>query len=302
MPLTSEQIARFFRVAPGKSVQLAEHHTGWAQTPELESLGRETVRERAVEMLQSEQRELSERQNLLYADNRYSLLIILQGMDASGKDGTIRHVMSGVNPQGCRVTSFKHPSAEELDHTFLWRYAKCLPERGSIGIFNRSWYEEVLIVRVHRAVLADQQLPPGKRGKAFWRQRYEDIGSFEQHLVRNGTVIIKIFLNISKAEQKKRLLERLKNPEKNWKFSPGDVRERRHWDEYVEAYEDALEATSTELAPWYIVPADQKWVARSIVASIVTDTIGRLDLRYPELSETQRADFAAARQELLSEE
>ncbi|MFN9048402.1 MAG: polyphosphate kinase 2 family protein [Planctomyces sp.] len=302
MPLTSEQIARFFRVAQGKSVQLAEHHTGWAQTPELESLGRETVRERAVEMLQSEQRELSERQNLLYADNRYSLLIILQGMDASGKDGTIRHVMSGVNPQGCRVTSFKHPSAEELDHTFLWRYAKCLPERGSIGIFNRSWYEEVLIVRVHRAVLADQQLPPGKRGKAFWRQRYEDIGSFEQHLARNGTVIIKIFLNISKAEQKKRLLERLKNPEKNWKFSPGDVRERRHWDEYVEAYEDALEATSTELAPWYIVPADQKWVARSIVASIVTDTIGRLDLRYPELSETQRADFAAARQELLSEE
>jgi PPK2 family polyphosphate:nucleotide phosphotransferase len=253
-------------------------------------------------MLQSEQRELSERQNLLYADNRYSLLIILQGMDASGKDGTIRHVMSGVNPQGCRVTSFKHPSAEELDHTFLWRYAKCLPERGSIGIFNRSWYEEVLIVRVHRAVLADQQLPPGKRGKAFWKQRYEDIGSFEQHLARNGTVIIKIFLNISKAEQKKRLLERLKNPEKNWKFSPGDVRERRHWDVYVVAYEDALEATSTELAPWYIVPADQKWVARSIVASIVTDTIGRLDLRYPELSETQRADFAAARQELLSEE
>ena len=160
----------------------------------------------------------------------------------------------------------------------------------------------MLIVRVHRAVLADQQLPPGKRGKAFWKQRYEDIGSFEQHLARNGTVIIKIFLNISKAEQKKRLLERLKNPEKNWKFSPGDVRERRHWDEYVEAYEDALEATSTELAPWYIVPADQKWVARSIVASIVTDTIGRLDLRYPELSETQRADFAAARQELLSEE
>jgi PPK2 family polyphosphate:nucleotide phosphotransferase len=301
MPLTSEQITKFFRVAPGKPVRLSEHHTGWAQTPELESLGRETVRERAVEMLQSERHELSERQNLLYADNRYSLLIIFQGMDASGKDGTIRHVMSGVNPQGCRVTSFKHPSAEELDHTFLWRYAKCLPERGSIGIFNRSWYEEVLIVRVHRAVLADQQLPPGKRGKAFWKQRFEDINAFEQHLVRNGTVVVKILLNISKAEQKQRLLERLKRPEKNWKFSASDVGERRYWDDYMEAYQDALEATSTEFAPWYIVPADQKWVARSIVASIVTDTISRLDLRYPELSQVQQAEFAAAREELLNE-
>lgn len=302
MPLTSEQITRFFRVAPGKSVRLSDHHTGWDQTPELESLGRETVRERAIELLQSEQRELSERQNLLYADNRFSLLIILQGMDASGKDGTIRHVMSGVNPQGCRVSSFKHPSEEELDHTFLWRYAKCLPERGSIGIFNRSWYEEVLIVRVHRAILEDQQLPPGKRGKAFWKQRYEDISAFEQHLARNGTAIVKIFLNISKGEQKKRLLERLQRPEKNWKFNASDVRERRHWDEYMKAYEDAMEATSTELAPWFIVPADQKWVARSIVASIVSDTINRLDLRYPELSDVQRADFATARQELLSEE
>jgi len=299
MPLTSEQITEFFRVSPGRGVKLSDHHTGWAQTAELAELGRETVKERAQAILRSEQQELSDHQELLYADNRYSLLVIFQGMDASGKDGTIRHVMSGINPQGCRVSSFKQPSAEELDHTFLWRYAKCVPERGCIGIFNRSWYEEVLILRVHPDLLETQQLPAGKRGKAFWQQRYEDINAFEQHLVRNGTQVVKILLNISKAEQKKRFLERLERPEKHWKFSAADIGERRYWSEYMQAYEDALEATSTEGAPWYIVPADQKWVARSIVASILTDTISRLKLRYPEPSAEQKAEFAAAREELL---
>lgn len=299
MPLTSEQITEYFRVSPGRRVKLSDHHTGWAQTAELAELGRETVKERAQAILRSEQQELSDHQELLYADNRYSLLVIFQGMDASGKDGTIRHVMSGINPQGCRVSSFKQPSAEELDHTFLWRYAKCVPERGCIGIFNRSWYEEVLILRVHPDLLETQQLPAGKRGKAFWQQRYEDINAFEQHLVRNGTQVVKILLNISKAEQKKRFLERLERPEKHWKFSAADIGERRYWNEYMQAYEDALEATSTEGAPWYIVPADQKWVARSIVASILTDTISRLKLRYPEPSAEQKAEFAAAREELL---
>lgn len=299
MPLTSEQITEFFRVSPGRGVKLSDHHTGWAQTAELAELGRETVKERAQAILRSEQQELSDHQELLYADNRYSLLVIFQGMDASGKDGTIRHVMSGINPQGCRVSSFKQPSAEELDHTFLWRYAKCVPERGCIGIFNRSWYEEVLILRVHPDLLETQQLPAGKRGKSFWQQRYEDINAFEQHLVRNGTQVVKILLNISKAEQKKRFLERLERPEKHWKFSAADIGERRYWNEYMQAYEDALEATSTEGAPWYIVPADQKWVARSIVASILTDTISRLKLRYPEPSAEQKAEFAAAREELL---
>lgn len=218
MPLTSEQITQFFRVSLGSGVKLSDHHTGWAQTVELAELGRETVKERAQELLRSEQQELSDRQELLYADNRYSLLVIFQGMDASGKDGTIRHVMSGINPQGCRVTSFKQPSAEELDHTFLWRYAKCVPERGCIGIFNRSWYEEVLVVRVHPPVLAGQQLPPGKRGKSFWQQRFEDINAFEQHLVRNGTQVVKIMLNISKGEQKQRFLERLERPESTGNF------------------------------------------------------------------------------------
>jgi len=299
MPLTSEQITQFFRVSPGRGVKLSDHHTGWAQTAELAELGRETVKERAQAILRSEQQELSDHQELLYADNRYSLLVIFQGMDASGKDGTIRHVMSVINPQGCRVSSFKQPSAEELDHTFLWRYAKCLPERGCIGIFNRSWYEEVLILRVHPDLLETQQLPAGKRGKSFWQQRYEDINAFEQHLVRNGTQVVKILLNISKAEQKKRFLERLERPEKHWKFSAADIGERRYWSEYMQAYEDALEATSTEGAPWYIVPADQKWVARSIVASILTDTISRLKLRYPEPTAEQKAEFAAAREELL---
>jgi PPK2 family polyphosphate:nucleotide phosphotransferase len=219
-------------------------------------------------------------------------------MDAAGKDGTIKHVMSGVNPQGCQVFSFKQPSAEDLDHNFLWRYAKCLPERGRIGIFNRSYYEEVLVVRVHPAILERQKLPEGKRGRSFWNERYEDINNFEQHLARNGTLILKFFLNVSKGEQKRRFLERLENPEKHWKFSAADIRERGFWDDYMEAYDEMLEATSTEWAPWYVIPADNKFATRALVAFIVSDQIRALKLKFPEVTPEQMKALAAAKREL----
>jgi PPK2 family polyphosphate:nucleotide phosphotransferase len=222
-------------------------------------------------------------------------------MDAAGKDGTIKHVMSGVNPQGCQVFSFKKPSAEELDHNFLWRYMKSLPERGRIGIFNRSYYEDVLVVKVHPEILDAQKLPDAKRSKGFWKARYEDINNFERHLVRSGTVILKFFLNVSKKEQKRRFLERLDNPEKNWKFSDADLAERGHWNDYMEAYEDAISATSTKWAPWYVVPADHKWATRAIVADIITDALADLKLKFPEISDTQRKVLAAAKRKLESE-
>jgi PPK2 family polyphosphate:nucleotide phosphotransferase len=223
-------------------------------------------------------------------------------MDAAGKDGTIKHVMSGVNPQGCQVFSFKKPSAEELDHNFLWRYSRCLPERGRIGIFNRSYYEDVLVVKVHPELLGGQ-LPhdKGEPDKKFWAARYEDIKAFERHLVRNGTVVLKFFLNVSKGEQKKRFLERLDRPEKNWKFSAADLTERGFWADYMRAYEDALTATSTERAPWYVVPADHKWVTRAVVAGIVTAALRGLDLRYPQIAEDARQRLAEARRKLLGE-
>jgi PPK2 family polyphosphate:nucleotide phosphotransferase len=222
-------------------------------------------------------------------------------MDAAGKDGTIKHVMSGVNPQGCQVFSFKKPSAEDLDHNFLWRYSKCLPERGRIGIFNRSYYEDVLVVKVHPELIGRQVPRKKKVGKKFWAQRYEDINAFERHLVRNGTVILKFFLNVSKAEQKARFLDRLNRPEKNWKFSAADLAEREYWDDYMEAYEDALAATSTRWAPWYVIPADHKWVARAVVADIITTAIRDLDLRYPEVTEEQHKLLAVARAKLEAE-
>jgi PPK2 family polyphosphate:nucleotide phosphotransferase len=223
-------------------------------------------------------------------------------MDAAGKDGTIRHVMTGVNPQGCQVHSFKKPSEEELDHNFLWRCMKDLPERGRIGIFNRSYYEEVLVVKVHPEILEGQKLPPGKRGKSFWKARYEDINNFEKHLARNGTVIIKFFLHISKEEQKQRFLERLENPEKHWKFSEADLTERDYWDDYMRAFEDCLSATSSKWAPWYVIPADHKWVARTLVSAIVADTIQSLDLSYPRVPQEKKENLEAARKRLLSEE
>ena len=299
--MLDRKIIDLLRVSPGKKLRLKDHDSGWAQTKELKELGKEAVKERAREILDTSLGELAEAQQLLYADDRYSVLIVLQAMDAAGKDGTIKHVMSGVNPQGCQVFSFKKPSPEELDHNFLWRYMRCLPERGRIGIFNRSYYEDVLVVKVHPEILDHQKLPDGKRGKSFWEARYEDIAAFERHLTRNGTVILKFFLNVSKKEQKRRFLERLDRPEKNWKFSASDMAERGFWDDYMEAYEDALSATSTEFAPWYVVPADHKWVSRAVVADILVTTIRSLDLHYPDVTDQQRKSLAEAKRKLETE-
>ncbi len=290
-----------FRVEPGSKVRLKDFDTHWAQTEELKAQGKEQVKERAAALLEENRQRLAEAQQLLYADDRYSVLIVLQALDAAGKDGTIKHVMSGVNPQGCQVFSFKKPSTEDLQHNFLWRYTRCLPERGNIGIFNRSYYEDVLVVKVHPEILELGKLPPGKRGKSFWRSRYDDINALERHLVRNGTIVLKFFLHVSRDEQKRRFLERLERPEKNWKFTAADLKERGFWDDYVDAYQDAIEATSTEEAPWYIIPADYKWATRTVVAEIVTTTICDLGLKFPEVSEAQRQELAAARDHLLAE-
>lgn len=290
-----------FRVTPGKKCKLKDRDPGWAQTKEMMDLGKEEIKERTQLILSKNLAELAEAQELLYADNRHAVLIVLQAMDAAGKDGTIKHVMSGVNPQGVQVVSFKKPSAEELDHNFLWRCMIRLPERGRIGIFNRSYYEELLVVKVHPELLEQQQLPPGKRGRSFWEGRYEDINTFERHLVRNGTIILKFFLHVSKKEQKQRFLERLQNPEKHWKFSTADLAERAFWNEYMGAYEEALEATSTEWAPWYVVPADNKWVTRAVVADILTSTIRALGLSFPEVTPAQKRALAEAKQKLEEE-
>jgi PPK2 family polyphosphate:nucleotide phosphotransferase len=296
-----KKIIELFRVSPGKKVRLKDYDTGWAQTEELKELGKDVVKERAKAILEQNLADLAAAQEVLYADDRQAVLVVFQALDAAGKDGTIKHVMSGVNPQGCQVFSFKKPSAEELDHNFLWRFMTRLPERGRIGIFNRSYYEDVLVVKVHPELLDQQKLPPGKRGKSFWEARYEDINSFERHLVRNGTIILKFFLNVSKEEQKRRFLERLERPEKHWKFSAADLVERAFWDQYRQAYEDTLSATSTDWAPWYIIPADHKWVTRALVADILTSTIRALDLQYPEVTEEQRQTLAEARKKLENE-
>ena len=245
---------------------------------------------------------LAELQDKLYAQDRWSMLLIFQAMDAAGKDGAIKHVMSGVNPQGCQVFSFKSPTSEDLDHDFLWRCMKCLPERGRIGIFNRSYYEETLAVRVHPEFLAKQKLPPQLVTKDIWKERFEDIRDFEQYLARNGTVVLKFFLHVSKKEQKKRFLERVDNPEKNWKFSANDAKERKFWDDYMEAYEDTIRSTATKHAPWYVVPADNKWFTRVVVAAAVISALDSLDLAYPEVGEAQLAELAAAKRELLGDE
>jgi PPK2 family polyphosphate:nucleotide phosphotransferase len=240
-------------------------------------------------------------QDKLYAQDRWSVLLVFQAMDAAGKDGAIKHVMSGINPQGCQVTSFKAPTTEELDHDYMWRCAKNLPERGRIGIFNRSYYEEVLVVKVHPEYLGGQKLPPSLVGKHVWDERYEDIRNFERYLARNGTIIRKFFLHVSRDEQKKRFLERIEQPEKNWKFSAADVRERGHWDAYMDAYQRMIRETSSKEAPWYVVPADNKWFTRLVVAAAVVDALESLALRYPEIDEKQRADLAVARKSLLAE-
>ena len=296
-----KDIIDLFRVPAGETIRLKEYNPGWAQTEEMAELGKEALKERAQQILDQNLADLTQAQDLLYADDRYALLIVLQAMDAAGKDGTIKHVMSGVNPQGCQVFSFKKPSAQELDHDFLWRYTRCLPERGRIGIFNRSYYEDVLVVKVHPELLAAQRLPGGTSGKKFWRRRYQDINAFERHLTRNGTVILKLFLSVSKDEQKRRFLERLERPDKNWKFSSADLAERAHWDRYMGAYSDCLSATSTKWAPWYVIPADHKWVARAVVADVITTTIRSLDLKHPEVTDEQREGLAEAKRRLLAE-
>jgi PPK2 family polyphosphate:nucleotide phosphotransferase len=260
----------------------------------------------AQEQLRDDIKRLSKLQDKLYAGNKYSVLVIFQAMDAAGKDGAIKHIMSGLNPQGCQVYSFKHPSDEEYDHDFLWRHYKALPERGRIGIFNRSHYENVLICKVHPQYVLAEHLPNidsvDKVDANFWEQRYKQINRFEKNITQNGTVVLKFFLHLSKDEQRRRFLDRIDNPEKNWKFSFGDINERGYWDEYQKAYEDTLSQTSTTQAPWYVIPADNKWFARTAIANIMVQTLEGLDLKYPDLPAEEKAKLSDAKKKLLSEE
>ncbi|MBN1567346.1 MAG: polyphosphate kinase 2 family protein [Acidobacteria bacterium] len=294
-------MAELFRVKPNSKFRLKGHDPAWERIQEARGLRKEDARDKAQSFLKRSLEELADAQEVLWASDTYSILMVLQAMDAAGKDGIIEHVMSGMNPQGCQVYSFKRPSDEELDHTFLWRCMKALPERGRIGIFNRSYYEEVLVVRVHPEFLDRQKLPQGKRGKSFWKDRFEDINTFEKHLARSGTVIVKFFLNISKEEQRERFLARLEDPRKQWKFSMADLEERNYWNDYMEAFEDAIRETSTEWAPWYVIPADHKWVARAAVASILTETIRSLNLNFPEVDAQQRKELVQAKKQLEKE-
>lgn len=289
------ELSRPYRVTDGKGFRLDRFDPG--DTGPLDKGDKEWAAEALAEGVEA----LAAFQERLYAQDRWAVLLIFQAMDAAGKDGTIKHVMSGINPQGCQVSSFKAPSAEELDHDFLWRCAKRLPERGRIGIFNRSYYEEVLVVRVHRKILDGQKLPPGLVTDAIWEERYEDIRAHERYLARNGVAIRKFFLHVSREEQKQRFLERLDRPEKNWKFSAGDVAERAHWDAYMHAYQEAIRATATPEAPWYVVPADAKWFTRLVVSSAIVDALSGLDLRFPAVGPGERAALAAARAALVAE-
>ena len=276
-----------FRVRPDKKFRLEDHDPGFTGRFESKEDGKRHL-EKGLEKL----RDLQEK---LYAQDQWAVLLIFQAMDAAGKDSVIEHVMSGVNPQGCQVYSFKQPSSEELDHDFLWRTTRCLPERGRIGVFNRSYYEEVLVVRVHPQILAKQKLPATLVTDRIWKERYEDIGAFERYLSRNGTVIRKFFLNVSKDEQRQRFLARLDQPEKNWKFAAADVQERQHWDDYMKAYEKMIEATTSDEAPWFVIPADHKWFTRLAVADVIVETLEGLDLHFPEVSEAQRQELQRAR-------
>jgi len=296
-----ERIRKALLVAPGSSADLGGRDTSWNGGADFEHLDADELNATAKEILAAGVERLADAQELLWASDTYALLIVFQALDAAGKDSTIKHVMSGVNPQGVQVVSFKQPSAEELDHDFLWRMNKALPERGRIGIFNRSHYEEVVALRVHPEWLEGQHLPDGDRGPAFWQERYRSINDWEAHLTRNGTRIVKFFLNISKAEQKRRFLRRLNTPGKEWKFSAGDVVERGFWDDYQRAFEDAITATSTEAAPWYVIPADRKHVMQAMVAAVLADTIESLDLAWPTVSDKDREKHAEARKKLEAE-
>jgi PPK2 family polyphosphate:nucleotide phosphotransferase len=298
----AERIRERLLVAPGSAAGLAARDPGWTGGSEYEQLSERKLKAAAKDILRQGVKDLSNAQELLWASDSYALLVVFQALDAAGKDSTIEHVMSGVNPQGVKVVSFKQPSSEDLDHDFLWRINKALPERGSIGIFNRSHYEEVVALRVHPEWLEKQNLPPGPRGARFWKGRYDDINAFERHLDRSGTKVVKFFLHVSRAEQKRRFLARLDTPGKEWKFSAADVAERAHWDEYMQAFEDAITATSTAWAPWYVIPADHKQVMQAMVARILVTTIDSLALSWPEVSEKDRAAHAAARKLLEDED
>jgi PPK2 family polyphosphate:nucleotide phosphotransferase len=290
--MKTDKLAKTFCVESGKHFRLKDFDP--ADTGHLRS------KESAAEALQEGIARTAELQDKLYAQNSWALLLIFQAMDAAGKDGIVKHVMTGINPQGCQVYSFKAPSDLELQHDFLWRTTRCLPERGHIGIFNRSYYEEVLVVRVHPAILKSQKTPPSLVGKNVWEERFEDIRCFEEHMARSGTVIRKFFLHLSKKEQKKRFLERLDQPEKNWKFSAADIRERACWDDYQKAYEEMIANTATEQAPWYVVPADNKWFTRLVVSTVLVDTLESLGLAYPKMDEAKRKDLEAAKKVLIS--
>ena len=281
-----------FRITDGSKFRLKDFDPGDTLDFETED------KPRAKEALSAGIEGLAKLQNMLYAQGQWGVLLILQAMDAAGKDSTIKHVMSGINPQGCQVFSFKAPSSEELSHDFLWRCAKCLPERGRIGIFNRSYYEETLVVRVHPELLASQKLPPKLITKSIWNDRHQDIRGFERHLSRNAFAVRKFFLHVSKKEQKRRFLERLDKPEKNWKFSAGDVVERGFWDRYMDAYEDMIRRTATPQAPWYVVPADNKWFTHIVVAAAIIDALASVKPAYPTITQEKRKELAAARRQL----
>jgi PPK2 family polyphosphate:nucleotide phosphotransferase len=290
---SASKLAKPYRIEHGKNFRLKNFDP--AATAGIHSHSKEE----AQKLLDQGIKELSELQDKLYAQDNWALLLMFQGMDAAGKDGAIKHVMSGVNPQGCQVYSFKQPSPEELNHDYLWRSSKVLPERGRIGIFNRSYYEEVLVTRVHSEILKNERIPAALVGKNIWEERYEDIRNLEHYLSHNGIVVRKFFLNISKKEQKRRFLERLETPAKNWKFSASDLTVRQSWDEYMKAFEEMIAATSTKHSPWYVVPADNKWYTRLVVAAAVVDTLKELKLAYPTVDAAQRKQLAAAKKELL---
>jgi PPK2 family polyphosphate:nucleotide phosphotransferase len=283
-----------FRITKGAGFKLTDFDPG-------DTCGLRLDKGEASDLLQRGTEWLAEEQDMLYAQNRWSLLLVFQAMDAAGKDGTIKHVMSGVNPQGCQVFSFKQPSSEDLEHDFLWRYAKRLPERGRIGIFNRSYYEEVLVVRVHEDILKRQRLPRPFVGEDIWDERLSDIAHFEDYLTRQGTIILKFFLNLSRKEQKRRFMERLDKPNKHWKFSASDVHERRFWGDYTHAFQEAIRATASKRAPWYVVPADNKWFSRLIVAAAIVETMEKLDLAYPTVDAKKKKELLAARAALSQE-
>ena len=283
-----------FRITKGKGFRMKDYDPG-------DTLDLKMDKSDAADLLQRGSEWLAKEQNMLYAQDSWSVLIVFQAMDAAGKDSTIKHVMSRVNPQGCDVVSFKQPSDEELSHDFLWRYASKVPQRGRIGIFNRSYYEEVLVVRVHEALLKAQKTPPKLVGKSIWDERLADIARFEEFLTRQGVVVLKFYLNVSRKEQKKRFMERLDDPEKNWKFSAADVRERGYWDDYMHAYEEAIQATASKAAPWYVVPADNKWFTRLVVGAAIVEAVEKLHLAYPKVSDDQKKALALARTELMAE-